>query len=165
MLLFVRPKWAEPNRTEPNGTEPNPRIIPNPTDMNRTTPNPTESNSTKPNQSETDRTNPNRTEPAISFPVECFPYTYFILYYDIPFVRKNKKCSLQTSAWWFEKTRHIAANHLLGVPHPNVSIGKMCTVREVFRAKGEAARDFFSFLWDFEFFFLMSTAERVIRLP
>ncbi|CBJ28207.1 conserved unknown protein [Ectocarpus siliculosus] len=34
----------------------------------------------------------------------------------------------QTSAWWFEKTRHIAPNHLLGSPHPNVCVGKKCKV-------------------------------------
>eukprot|EP00903_Cladosiphon_okamuranus_P010584 g10008.t1 len=34
----------------------------------------------------------------------------------------------QTSAWWFEKTRHIAPNHLLGSPHRNVCVGKKCTV-------------------------------------
>ncbi|CAN0384082.1 unnamed protein product [Ascophyllum nodosum] len=34
----------------------------------------------------------------------------------------------QTSACWFEKTKHIAPNHLLGVPHPNVCVGKKCTV-------------------------------------
>jgi phosphoribosylaminoimidazole-succinocarboxamide synthase len=27
-----------------------------------------------------------------------------------------------TSAWWFEKTRHIIDNHLVSVPHPNVSV-------------------------------------------
>ena len=34
----------------------------------------------------------------------------------------------QTSAWWFEKTKHIVANHVLAVPDPNVTIGKKCTV-------------------------------------
>ncbi|CAM9947115.1 unnamed protein product, partial [Discosporangium mesarthrocarpum] len=34
----------------------------------------------------------------------------------------------KTSAWWFEKTRDMVPNHLLSVPHPNVSIGKKCTV-------------------------------------
>lgn len=28
------------------------------------------------------------------------------------------------SAWWFEETRHIAPNHLITVPHPNVMITK-----------------------------------------
>src|SRR4051812_13805248 len=28
----------------------------------------------------------------------------------------------QLSAWWFEQTRDIVANHLIGVPDPNVSI-------------------------------------------
>lgn len=31
-----------------------------------------------------------------------------------------------TSAFWFEKTKHIIPNHLLSVPHPNVSIVKKC---------------------------------------
>ena len=34
----------------------------------------------------------------------------------------------QTSAWWFEKTKHIVPNHVLSVPDPNVTIGKKCTV-------------------------------------
>ncbi len=34
----------------------------------------------------------------------------------------------QTSAWWFEKTKHIVANHVLSIPDPNVTIGKKCTV-------------------------------------
>ena len=31
-----------------------------------------------------------------------------------------------TSAWWFEKTRHIVENHLLSIPDPNVSVVKKC---------------------------------------
>jgi len=31
-----------------------------------------------------------------------------------------------TSSFWFEKTKHIIPNHLLDVPHPNVSIVKKC---------------------------------------
>lgn len=31
-----------------------------------------------------------------------------------------------TSAFWFERTEHIIPNHLLSVPHPNVSIVKKC---------------------------------------
>jgi len=34
----------------------------------------------------------------------------------------------QTSAWWFEQTKHIVDNHVLSVPDPNVTIGKKCTV-------------------------------------
>ena len=34
----------------------------------------------------------------------------------------------QTSAWWFEQTKHIIDNHLLGTPDPNVTLGKKCTV-------------------------------------
>ena len=33
-----------------------------------------------------------------------------------------------TSAWWFNQTRHIIANHLLATPHNNVTVGKKCTV-------------------------------------
>lgn len=31
-----------------------------------------------------------------------------------------------TSSFWFDKTKHIIPNHLLAVPHPNVSIVKKC---------------------------------------
>ena len=34
----------------------------------------------------------------------------------------------QTSAWWFEQTRHIIPNHVISTPDPNVTIGKKCTV-------------------------------------
>jgi phosphoribosylaminoimidazole-succinocarboxamide synthase len=30
------------------------------------------------------------------------------------------------AAWWFEKTRHIAANHVLSVPDPNVLVAREC---------------------------------------
>lgn len=30
----------------------------------------------------------------------------------------------QTSAWWFEETKDIVPNHVLGVPDPNVTVGK-----------------------------------------
>jgi phosphoribosylaminoimidazole-succinocarboxamide synthase len=30
------------------------------------------------------------------------------------------------AAWWFEQTREVAANHLLGVPDPNVMIAREC---------------------------------------
>ena len=33
-----------------------------------------------------------------------------------------------TSAWWFERTRHIIPNHLIAVPAPQVTVGKACTV-------------------------------------
>jgi phosphoribosylaminoimidazole-succinocarboxamide synthase len=33
-----------------------------------------------------------------------------------------------TSAWWFDKTRHIVPNHKLAVPDPNTTIGTRCTV-------------------------------------
>ena len=32
-----------------------------------------------------------------------------------------------TSKFWFDQTEHIIPNHLLDVPHPNVSIVKKCT--------------------------------------
>ncbi|MFZ2189641.1 MAG: phosphoribosylaminoimidazolesuccinocarboxamide synthase [Candidatus Magasanikiibacteriota bacterium] len=34
----------------------------------------------------------------------------------------------QTSAWWFEQTKHIVPNHVLEIPDPNVTVGKKCTV-------------------------------------
>jgi len=33
-----------------------------------------------------------------------------------------------TSAWWFEKTKHIIDNHVLSIPHPNVTLAKKCEV-------------------------------------
>lgn len=30
------------------------------------------------------------------------------------------------AAWWFDKTRHVAANHVLAVPDPNVLIAREC---------------------------------------
>lgn len=32
----------------------------------------------------------------------------------------------QTSAFWFEKTKHIIKNHVIEVPDPNVTIGREC---------------------------------------
>jgi len=34
----------------------------------------------------------------------------------------------QVSAWWFEQTKSIVPNHLLGIPDPNVTIAKKCTL-------------------------------------
>lgn len=31
-----------------------------------------------------------------------------------------------TSAWWFEQTRHIVDNHVVAVPHPNVTVARRC---------------------------------------
>ncbi len=31
------------------------------------------------------------------------------------------------AAWWFEKTKHVAPNHVLGVPDPNVLVAAECT--------------------------------------
>lgn len=33
-----------------------------------------------------------------------------------------------SSLWWFESTKHLVPNHVLASPHPNVTIGKKCTV-------------------------------------
>src|SRR6202046_2823476 len=33
-----------------------------------------------------------------------------------------------TSAWWFEKTKHLVANHVLAIPDPNVTLAKKCKV-------------------------------------
>lgn len=32
----------------------------------------------------------------------------------------------QLAAFWFDKTKHIIPNHMISVPHPNVSIAKNC---------------------------------------
>ena len=34
----------------------------------------------------------------------------------------------QTSAWWFEQTRHIVDNQVLSVPDPNMTIARKCEV-------------------------------------
>jgi len=34
----------------------------------------------------------------------------------------------QISAWWFKKTEHIIANHVIDVPEPNVMLAKKCEV-------------------------------------
>lgn len=44
---------------------------------------------------------------------------------SVPF--KGRVLNL-TSAWWMERTRQIAPNALLSVPHPNVAIMRKCTV-------------------------------------
>ena len=44
---------------------------------------------------------------------------------SIPF--KGQVLNL-TSAWWFEQTKHIIANHIIAVPDPNVTLAKKCDV-------------------------------------
>ena len=44
---------------------------------------------------------------------------------SIPF--KGQVLNL-TSAWWFEKTKDIIDNHIIDIPHPNVTIAKKCNV-------------------------------------
>jgi len=34
----------------------------------------------------------------------------------------------QTSAWWFEQTKHIVNNHIIDLPDPNVVVAKKCDV-------------------------------------
>ena len=34
----------------------------------------------------------------------------------------------QTSAWWFEQTKHIINNHIIDTPDPNVVVAKKCDV-------------------------------------
>jgi phosphoribosylaminoimidazole-succinocarboxamide synthase len=34
----------------------------------------------------------------------------------------------QTSAWWFEQTRHIVDNQVLSIPDPNVTLARKCEV-------------------------------------
>lgn len=43
----------------------------------------------------------------------------------IPF--KGQALNL-TSAWWFEQTKHIIPNHVLGIPDPNVTVARRCQV-------------------------------------
>ena len=33
----------------------------------------------------------------------------------------------QVAAYWFQQTAHIVPNHVLSTPHPNVTIGRLCT--------------------------------------
>ncbi len=33
-----------------------------------------------------------------------------------------------TSQWWFQQTQSLVPNHIIGCPHPNVTIAKKCTV-------------------------------------
>ena len=33
-----------------------------------------------------------------------------------------------TSNWWFNSTKHLVPNHVIACPHPNVTIGKRCTI-------------------------------------
>ena len=42
---------------------------------------------------------------------------------EIPF--KGQVLNL-TSKWWFEQLKHIVPNHVLGTPHPNVTVGRAC---------------------------------------
>ena len=44
---------------------------------------------------------------------------------SIPF--KGQVLNL-TSAWWFEQTKGIINNHVIGVPDPNVTLAKKCNV-------------------------------------
>lgn len=44
---------------------------------------------------------------------------------SVPF--KGRVLTL-TSVWWFQQTKHIVANHLLGVPHTSAMLCKKCTV-------------------------------------
>lgn len=37
----------------------------------------------------------------------------------------------QTSAWWFEKTKNIVPNHVIAVPDPNVTVGRLCEILPV----------------------------------
>ena len=44
---------------------------------------------------------------------------------SIPF--KGQVLNL-TSAWWFDRTKHIIPNHVLKIPDPNVTLAKKCKV-------------------------------------
>src|ERR1700729_1972970 len=53
-----------------------------------------------------------------------------------------------TSAWWFEKTRHIVPNHVIVIPDPNVTIAKKCTVFPVeFVVRGYVTGSTSTSLW------------------
>jgi len=34
----------------------------------------------------------------------------------------------RVSQWWFDKTAHIVPNHVLAVPHPNITVGSKCEI-------------------------------------
>ena len=34
----------------------------------------------------------------------------------------------QTSAWWFDQTKHIVKNHVIAVPDPNIVVAEKCEV-------------------------------------
>lgn len=34
----------------------------------------------------------------------------------------------KVAAWWFKNTEHIIPNHVISVPHPNVTVGTKCTI-------------------------------------
>src|SRR5579872_3229884 len=34
----------------------------------------------------------------------------------------------QVSAWWFDKTKDIVANHVIAVPDPNVTVARKCAM-------------------------------------
>ena len=44
-----------------------------------------------------------------------------------PFPNAKGQVLNLTSAYWFEETKHIISNHVIKIPHPNVTIAKKCT--------------------------------------
>ena len=34
----------------------------------------------------------------------------------------------RVSQWWFQKTAHIVPNHVIAVPHPNITVGSKCDI-------------------------------------
>jgi phosphoribosylaminoimidazole-succinocarboxamide synthase len=52
------------------------------------------------------------------------------------------------SAWWFRRTEHIVPNHLIAVPHPNVTIAKRCDPFPIeFVVRGYATGSTSTSLW------------------
>ncbi|KAK4537754.1 hypothetical protein CDCA_CDCA14G3779 [Cyanidium caldarium] len=53
-----------------------------------------------------------------------------------------------TSAWWFEHTASIVPNHVIAVPHPNVTIARRCTPFPIeFVVRGYATGSTSTSLW------------------
>ena len=54
----------------------------------------------------------------------------------------------QSSAWWFEQTKHIVPNHVMAVPDPNAIVGKKCTVFPIeFVVRGHITASTSTSLW------------------
>ena len=64
---------------------------------------------------------------------------------SIPF--KGQVLNL-TSAWWFDQTKHIIDNQVIGIPDPNITLAKKCTVFPIeFVVKGYITGSTSTSLW------------------